>query len=282
LQDSKWTLNVDEDAIWLWAFLAEPGGCAHEYCRACGIEPNIVLGLLRSELGLPVQGDGDAAARPEGTVQSPMALAQAIVPVLHTARAEAHRQITEHQLLAVYCKRASGNLKVILERQAELVLNDFACKCLGPKSTLSDLPDALRRSLSACTNHARAVLLRFWNLALELNSCSNRVLLAAFLDQDDEVTTGELSSKAEHDTRKELSEYLAERSRLPAADEESHRRLLNDVITRLVEGAGKHRAQEVDARSLFTEFKSQCPRSFRDGLRELPRYAWRVAVASIV
>ena len=279
LQESKRALEVDEDAIWLWSFLAEPGSCIHEYCRACGIEPNIVLGFLRNEFALPAEDA--AAAQADRPMQSLTAVSQAIVPILRSARAEAHRQVSEHHLLAVYCRRASGKLKVMLEREAELVLNDFSCKCLGPKSTLSDLPDELRPCLSVCTNRARAVLLRFWSLALELNSCSNRVLLAAFLDQDDETATAELSSKAPHATRKALSEYLSERSRLPEVDAQLHRRALTDMIKRLVDGARKRGSQEVHAGSLLDEFMSQCPRSFRDALRELPRQEWRQSLASI-
>jgi hypothetical protein len=284
LQEANQTLEVDEDAIWLWSFLNEPGACAHEYCRECGIERNIVLDLLRGELRLP-EGS-DASQPPEHTNEAYSAMAQVIVPMLRAARADAHRQISEHHLLAVYCKRANGSanrtLAGRLVREAELSLKEFSCKCVGPKSTLTDLPDELRRCLSVCTNHARAALLRFWTLAQELNSCSNRVILAAFLDQEDEVTTGELNSRATHATRRALSEYLAERSRLPDLGHALDKHTLSQVIRRLVEGAGKPGAEELDARRLFAEFVSQCPRSFRVALRQLPRYEWRRAVAYLL
>ena len=280
LQEARRTLEVDEDAIWLWSFLTEAGACAHEYCRECGIEPNIVLGLLRGELRFPEEGD--ASQPPEHTNLASSTVAQAIVPLLRAARADAHRQISEHHLLAVYCKRANSKLASRLQREAELSLSEFSCKCVGPKSTLSDIPDELRRCLSVCTNHARAAVLRFWTLALELNSCSNRVILAAFLDQDDEVTTGELMSRATHATRRALSEYLAERSRLPDPGPGIDKHTLSHVIRRLVEGAGKQGAGEVDARRLFAEFAKQCPGSFRAALQQLPRYEWRRAVAFVV
>jgi len=209
------------------------------------------------------------------------AAAQVIAPILRMARADGQRQISEHQLLAVYCKRANDTLARQLEREVELALREFSCKCVGPKSTLSDLPDELRRCLSVCTNHARAALLRFWTLALELNSYSNRVILAAFLDQEDEVTTGELS-RATHATRRELSQYLVERSRLPEQGDGVDKHTLSHLIRRLVEGAGKQSAGEVDARRLFAEFASQCPRSFRTALRDLPRKEWRRAVTFLV
>ena len=197
-----------------------------------------------------------------------------VLPLLRQVRATHLSPIDSHQLFTLFCRAHLEGAHESIRRHWHIELSDYGCACVGEQRELSDLDFDVSELVDSLNEGTQAVLLRFAKLAHELHSASNRLVLAAFLDQEHAFTAAPLRH-LDPVSRKSLGRYLIAQSTWRVYSKEtprdSHR---EQIVTRLKELASLAEPG-MDPSAFLAKFSQVAPTQFKLGVQRLCEQRFR-------